>query len=59
MRVKDFCVVQGTAAGNYASQLLKASCASYAEWLAPLLCADDEENAKQPGFYVEPKLSAS
>ena len=27
---KDLCIVQGTGAGEYASQLLKASCASYA-----------------------------
>ena len=27
---KDLCMVQGTGAGEYASQLLKASCASYA-----------------------------
>ena len=33
---KDLCVVQGTAAGNYASQLLKASCASYAKGLRSL-----------------------
>ena len=31
---QDLCVVQGTAAGKYASQLLKASCASYAKGLA-------------------------
>ena len=30
----DPCVVQGSAAGKYASQLLKASCASYAKELA-------------------------
>ena len=36
---KDLCIVQGTAAGKYASQLLKASCASYAKGLAQLaLC---------------------
>ena len=28
---KDLCVVQGTGAGKNASQLLKASCASYAQ----------------------------
>ena len=32
---KDLCIVQGTGAGEYASQLLKASCASYAKGLAP------------------------
>jgi len=31
----DPCVVQGTGAGKYASQLHKASCASYAKGLAP------------------------
>ena len=30
---QDLCVVQGTGAGKYASQLLKASCASYANGL--------------------------
>ena len=36
---KDLCIVQGTGAGEYASQLLKASCASYAKGLAQLaLC---------------------
>ena len=32
---QDLCLVRGTAAGKYASQLLKASCASYAKGLAP------------------------
>ena len=59
-----------TAASKYASQLLKASCASYAKGLRLLqrstgpfadrsLCllyAGDTENAKQPEFYVEPEL---
>ena len=59
-----------TAAGKYASQLLKASCASYAKGLRLLqrstgpfadrsLCliyAGDAKNAKQPEFYVEPEL---
>ena len=36
---KDLCIVQGTGAGEYACQLLKASCASYAKELAQLaLC---------------------
>ena len=36
---KDLCIVQGTGAGEYASQLLKASCVSYAKRLAQLaLC---------------------
>ena len=36
---KNLCVVQGTGAGEYASQLLKASRASYAKGLAQLaLC---------------------
>jgi hypothetical protein len=53
-----------------ASQLLKASCASYAKGLRSLqrstgpfashslclLCAGDTENSKQPVFYVEPKF---
>ena len=35
----DLCIVQGTRAGEYASQLLKASRASYAKGLAQLaLC---------------------
>ena len=60
-----------TAAGKYASQLLKASSASYAKGLRLLqrstrpfadrslclLCAGDAENSKQPGFYVEPILA--
>ena len=32
----------GNAAGKYAGQPLKASCASYAEGLAPLLCASSQ-----------------
>ena len=62
--------MQGTAAGKYASQLLKASCASYAKGLRllqrstgpfadrslRLLCAGDAENAKQPELYVEATL---
>ena len=65
---QDLCVVQGTGAAKYASQLLKASCASYAKGLRSLqrstgpfadrslclLCAGDTENKKQPEFYVEP-----
>ena len=47
--------MQGTAAGKYASQLLKASCASYAKGLAPPALAGDTENSKQPEFYVEPE----
>ena len=65
---QDLCVVQGTGAGKNASQLLKASCASYAKGLRSLqrstgpfashslclLCAGGAKNAKQPEFYVEP-----
>ena len=49
-----FIEVQWSTAGKYADRFLKAGSAAQPKGSLRMLCAGDAENAKQPGFYVEP-----